>query len=160
MIGRRSNRRRAFSLLEAMAIVVMVAVAVPPMASIAQSNAVRAGDATRRHAAMHLAVGVTEAVLADSESTHPLLGFEGFARADYLTAQGIGLRSRLARLEEPAAAFGVTYEVSFSDPFTAAGDPASADADLALRIVTVRAAWTTVMGRDGSIELKTAVVNR
>jgi len=154
------SRDSGFSLIEAMAVVVMVAVAVPPMAAIARSNADASGDAARRHTATHLAAGVMEAVLADSESTDARLGFEGFARVDYLDAPTDGLRARLSTMAEPASRFGITFDVTFSDPFTNTGDPASADATLALRMVTVRADWRTLGGAPASVVLQSAVVNR
>jgi type II secretory pathway pseudopilin PulG len=154
------HRSRAFSLLEAMAVVVMVAIAVPPMAAVAQAHARAAGDAARRHTAIHLAVGVIEAILADAESTNPRLGFEGFARPDYLDHPIDGLRARLADMTEPAAAFDIRFDAAFSEPFTNTGTPAPADADRALRLVTVTAHWTSLAGTDASLELQAAVVNR
>jgi hypothetical protein len=154
------TRRRAFSLFEAMAVVVMVAIAVPPMAAVAQSHARAAGDAARRHTALHLAVGVVEAILADAESTGPRLGFEGFARPDYLDHPVDGLRVRLTDMAEPAAALGIRFDAELSDPFTNTGDPAALDADHAMRLVTVTARWTSMAGAEASLELQAAVVHR
>lgn len=152
--------RRAFSLMEAMAVVVLVAIAVPPMAAIAQSHAHAAGDAARRHTAVHLAAGVVEAILADVESTDPRLGFAGLARPDYLESPVDGLRLRLGSMLDPAREMSIDFDVVFSDPFTNTGDPAGATEPLAMRVVTVTSTWQAMSGRPASFDLQTAVVNR
>ena len=152
--------RRAFSLFEALAVIIVVAIAVPPIAAIASSRAMAVSDATRRHAAMLLAAGVMESILADSESTSTDLGFEGFARADYLTAPVIGLRPRLTEMAEPAGALGVSYDVAIGSCVDADGSPASDDAPGALRLITATASWTNAQGDPESLPLSTLVVNR
>lgn len=156
----RPSKPRAFSLVEALAVVIMVAVAVPPMASVAWSHARASGDAARRHAAVHLAVGVLETIIADGESAAPDLGFSGFARIDYLDAPINGLRTRLDDMTEPATSKGITYEIEISEPFDSAGDPALPTEALAMRLITVTASWRNTDGRASTFQLQTAVVNR
>ena len=146
--------------MEAMAVVVLVAIAVPPMAAIARSHAHAAGDAARRHTAVHLAAGIVEAILADVESADPRLGFPGLARPDYIESQVDGLRLRLGPMLEPATALRIDFDVAFSDPFTNSGDPAGAADPLAMRLVTVTTTWPSMSGRAATFELQTAVVNR
>lgn len=155
-----SRTRRAFSLFEALAVVIMVAIAIPPMAAIAQVRADAVTDAARRHAALHLAVGITEAVLADSESTAPQLGFEGLARADYMDAPVNGLRIRLKDMADPATTLGITYDLTIGPSLDVKGKPAAFDAPSALRLITVTASWTSASGKAASLALKTMVVNR
>ena len=146
--------------MEAMAVIVLVAIAVPPMAAIARSHAHAAGDAARRHTAVHLAAGVVEAILADVESTDPRLGFPGLARTDYVESQVDGLRLRLGSMLEPATALSIDFDVVFSDAFSNTGDPAGPTEPLAMRIVTVTTTWHAMSGQPASCELQTAVVNR
>ena len=155
-----TRARRAFSLFEALAVIIMVAIAIPPMASIAQSRAASVSDASRRHVATHLAVGVTEAILADVESASPRLGFEGLARGDYLTAAADGVRTRLAAMAAPGAAMGITYDVTIGSPVDIKGKAAAFNAQFALRLITVTASWTSATGTPLSLEITTMVVNR
>ncbi len=155
-----SRVRRAFSLFEALAVVIVIAIAVPPMAAIATSRAHAVTDASRRHAAMMLVVGVTEAIMADSESSAPLLGFEGFARVDYLSAPVTGLRDRLTSMAAPAETFGITYDVTIGSCFNSSGSPALFNTPGALRLITVTASWVNAAGDPTSLPIKTLVVNR
>ena len=140
--------------------IVLVAIAVPPMAAIARSHAHAAGDAARRHTAVHLAAGVVEAILADAESTDPRLGFPGLARPDYVESEVDGLRMRLGSMLEPAAAMSIDFDVALSEPFSNSGDPAGSADPLAMRIVTVTATWQAMSGAPAIFELQAAVVNR
>jgi len=161
MILRHPSRLlRAFSLIEALAVILVVSIAVPPMAAIARTRALAVSDGARRHAAMILAAGVIESIIADSESTNAQLGFEGFARGDYLSAPVIGLRTRLTSMAAPATALGITYDVTIGSPVDSSGNTALYNTTGALRLVTVTPTWVNAAGQSASLPITTLVVNR
>lgn len=137
---RRANvpTRRGFTLIEAVIVIVALAIMVPP--SIAWLN--RAGhdrvDAVNATRATFLATSVLEQVLADAASTGAGLGFAAFADAPaYLDTPATGLRDRLAPVTAPYAAMGMSYSVAIGPLVTQAGAVSGDAAQDVFRVVTV-----------------------
>jgi len=138
MTMRPSHPRRAFTLIEAVVVIVALALIVPP--SVAWLN--RAGhdrvDAVNATRASFLAGAVMEHVLADACSPAAGLGFAALADAPaYLNTSGTGLTARLAPITGPYASIGFSHAVTIgplvAQAGTATGDPALD----AFRVVTV-----------------------
>jgi len=140
MTRRAHPTRGGFTLIEAVIVVVVLALAVPAgMRMLAEAGeARRQGAQTAR--ATTLATGVIEQVIADVNS--PTIGFDALADdATYLSTPSTGLYARLAGIASPYSTLGITYEVEIGElsdrTGTVTGD---ADEDV-FRVVTVRATY-------------------
>ncbi|MDX2133023.1 MAG: hypothetical protein SFY69_13320 [Planctomycetota bacterium] len=135
----RTHTRRAFSLLEAVVAIVVLAISVPATVSWLGESAARRADAVNAVRASSLATGVMETILADVASPHASLGFGALAsEATYLDTPATGLRARLAPMSDGYAALGFTYDVDIGPLVDSAG-AVNADAGLNIfRVVGVR----------------------
>lgn len=118
----RANSRRAFTLLEAIIVVLVLALSVPPTVAWLGESAARRADSVNAVRASALATTVMETILADASSTSPSLGFGAFANsATYLDTATTGLRARISGLASPVEALGFSYTVTFSALVDSAG---------------------------------------
>lgn len=143
--------RRAFTLVEAIAVIVVMGVAVPGLAfTLIDAARVRA-SAEQSERAVWLAGAALETVIADAHSDAPGLGFEAFEdEAAYLETPGTGLMERMAWAG--SAAPGATLEVTVGGLVGPEG-VATGDEDRdVFRYVRARVSWTSVMGRDMAYE--------
>lgn len=142
-------RRRGVTLLEAVLVVLVLAIAVPAaMSMIAEANEARrqGADAAR---AVTLAQGVLEHIIADVNSAEPGLGFGALADpAAYLSAPTTGLYDRLDALAAPYAAAGMTYDVTIGALANAAGTVTGDAGQDVFRAVTVRVTFEDPDGED------------
>lgn len=139
--------RRAFTLIEAVLCVMVLAIAVPPTLDLIMSAAADRADAVNTTRAATLASLVLESVIADTASTDAALGFDALANSSaYLDTPTTGLRARLAAMTTPYEAIGMSYDLDISSPVDAA-NITNADASLNLfRIVTVRVTYPSASG--------------
>ncbi|GJQ28521.1 MAG: hypothetical protein HBSAPP03_04050 [Phycisphaerae bacterium] len=122
MSAPRRHARRAFSLLEAIIVVLVLAISVPSTVAWLGESASRRADSVNAVRASTLATTVMETILADASSDAPGLGFAAFASpAAYLDTPTTGLRARLATLTGPSEAIGFAYTVEFSALIDATG---------------------------------------
>jgi type II secretory pathway pseudopilin PulG len=134
----RPAHRRAFTLLEAVMVVLVLAIAVPPTLVFFQSRANQHADAISALRATTLAQSVMEHVLADASSNTPALGYDAFANiTTYLDTPATGLRARLTTLSAPYDAAGIDWSVAFSVPVASNGVASGVPADNLFRIATV-----------------------
>lgn len=134
----RRPSRRGFSLLEAIIVILVLAVSVPSTVAWLGEAAARRADAVNAVRASTLATTVMESIMADASSTDPGLGFAAFANAAaYLDAPTTGLRSRLASLTAPAEALGFSYDVTISALVDSTGTVNPDSAQNLFRKVTV-----------------------
>lgn len=138
--GARGTTRRAVTLIEAIAVVVVLALAVPPMLVVTADAVDARLESVRIAEATALAQGIAEHVLADAhameDGTGGAPGFDGLADASAYTDDPTnGLRTRLAWLAEGYESRGMTWDVEIGELVNAEGD-ASGDAavDLYRRI--------------------------
>lgn len=145
-------RRRGTSLIEAVAVVLVLAICVPPTIAWMMSGAQRRDDAVRIIRATTLAQAVMEQVLCDASNTDV-----GAAPAAYLDTAVTGLRARLSSVASIYTGAGFSYDVAFgplSDAsLTVTGAPA---ADL-YRTVTVTVSYTSARGAAVSIPVSGVV---
>lgn len=122
--------RRATTLIEAVVVVMVISLAVPPMLTVVNSTAESRAEAVTISVATTLAQGVMERVLADVYAGEDAPGVEALADADaYLNAPGTGLYERLEWLAQPYDDRGITYTVEIGSPIGPAG-LATGDASL------------------------------
>lgn len=138
----RTSRRRAFSLLEAIIVVLVLALSVPPTVVWLGESASRRVDSVNAVRASALATTVMESILADASSTSPSLSFAAFAdTSTYLDTPTTGLRARISALTSPVESIGFSYSVTFSPLIDSTG-AVNADSSMNLfRTVTVTVSY-------------------
>jgi hypothetical protein len=141
------SRRSAFTLIEAVAVVLVLALIVPPTLGWMQGTAARRADAVAAMRATTLATAVVETVMADVASSAPGMGFAALATpATYIDTPVVGLRARLASVTGVYEAQGLTYTVEIG---ALVNSSLAVDADAALnlfRVVTVRVTAPSATG--------------
>lgn len=159
MRRRTSRSRHAFTLIESVVVIVVVALVVPGLLMTVRSSSVTAIDQQRRVACAWLASSVLESIQADAASAHPTLGFASIDDTSYLTDASAGLYSRLEPISTPYAALGISYEVTVGDPTDLSGGVAAASDPGALREVSVTVTFTDTSGQARSAVFSTIVAN-
>ncbi len=149
----RTHRHLGFTLLETVAAVIVLAVAIPAtMGSLSDAANARRDGATALRAAT-LARAAMEHVLADVHSGAPGLGFDALSdSAAYVEAPVTGLMARLAPTLEAYEAFAMGCEVRVSGLVDYSGvSTGSAEADVC-RDVTVVVTFPAL--RNGAKEMR------
>lgn len=137
-IGKPRGARRGFSLLEVVAVVLILAIAVPPTIAVLQQRTTDRVNAVNTARATVLAQGVLEHVLADAQSSAAGQGYAAFADVNtYLTTPVTGLRARLTSLTQPYQNLGMSWDVSFSVPVSSSGAATGDTAQDLFRIAIV-----------------------
>ena len=129
-----TNSRRAFTLIEAIAVIVVIAVTVPPAVLFLDSAAQRREDAVQAQRAATLAQSRVEFVLADVASSDPKLGFAALANLPTYTTE---FTARAEPLTNQYQALGFTYTIQASPLVAASGSATGNAAQDIFRIVTV-----------------------
>lgn len=145
-------RRRGTSLIEAVAVVLVLAICVPPTITWMMSSAERRDDAVRIIRATTLAQAVMEQVLCDASTTDV-----GAAPAAYLDTATTGLRARLAGAASLYTDAGYAYDVAFGPLSDAALAVTGAPAADLYRTVTVTVSYTSARGAAVSIPVSGVV---
>jgi len=133
---------RAFSLIEVIIAVIVLAIAVPPTLNMMDSAASGRVDAINTTRATLLATSVLEMVMADLSSNDADLGFDALSDTNaYINTPGTGLEDRLETLVEPYTSAGFTYSVNVGSLISADGT-VSVDVDENIfRVITVRVSF-------------------
>ncbi|MEM1331462.1 MAG: prepilin-type N-terminal cleavage/methylation domain-containing protein [Planctomycetota bacterium] len=143
-----NGQRRGFSLIEAVAVVVVVAIAVPPALHALGGTTDARINALTTDRASCLAVAVLERITADIYAGEDAgLGYAALADAEsYLNDEIDGLFARMGWLMEPYHDAGLTVSVDIgeaqSEDGTVSGDPAQ---DV-FRTLTVRVGFEAANG--------------
>lgn len=131
--------RRAFTIVETVLCVLVLALAVPPVLELTSAAAQDRADSVNITRATFLAAMVLETIIADSDSNEPGLGFDAFTTPSaYLDAPGTGLRPRLETLDEPYTAVGMTYSVEVGPLVDASGVVSGNGSENIFRRIIVR----------------------
>ena len=149
---------RGFSLIEAVAIVLVVSIAVPPGLAMLSEVTERRADAAAIERATTLAIAVLERVTADVHAGDDAgLGYAALADEEsYLDDPIDGLRARMQWVSEPYEAAGLRWEIEVGEPAAADGAATGDTERDVFRRVTARVTFPTVLG-DRTLELATLV---
>jgi len=135
--------QRGFTLMEAVATLVILSIATPPAVTMLQESAGARQDATLAMRGRWLAIATLEQVLADVHSDSAGRGFDALEdSASYLEDGSDGLYARMDETRQFYSSFGVTCDVQISQLVgfdgVESGEP---DQDV-YRYVQVVATWT------------------
>lgn len=157
MVGRGRHIARGVTLVEVMALLIVVAIAVPPLAALsAQSSRALAEERRYFHSAW-LATAVLEQIRADALSEDAAMSLEAMSDAAYLSAPATGLRDRLSETVSAYEDEGLSYEVTFDDVRDATGAAIGAGERSATRLVTVEVLYASQDGREIRAPFSTVV---
>jgi len=158
MMPRMAQLRRAFSLIEAVVVVVVIAVAVPPSMMWLDEAVTRRYDAANLNRATILSSAVLETILADAASDSAGLGFAAFANAAaYVDGAGSGLRARLARVFGPYQSAGMSYQVTIGGLISASGSPDADATQNLFRKITVDVTYPSASGGNQTLSMSCVV---
>lgn len=136
--------RRAFTLIEVVIAVIVLAIAVPPTLNMMDSAASGRVDAINTTRATFLSTIVLETVMADMTSSNELLGFEALDDEDvYLNNDATGLYTRLVNTTRAYTDVGLSYSVIIGELVGSDGEVSEDEADNVFRVVTVRVAYVS-----------------
>ena len=139
---------RAFTLIEAVVIVVILAIALPVTLTTLEEANQRRVDSVNTTRATALATCVMEHVLADVASRNASLGFAALANSSaYLNTAGTGLVPRLTAFTAPYTAMGFSYSVTIGSLVSKNGAASGVPANDVFRRVMVGVTFT---GADGT----------
>lgn len=138
MNPRLRSHRRGFTLLEAVVVIIVLAIAVPPTVSFLNQSAAMRADAVNTQRATTFAQGVMESVLADVNSSSTGLGYNALSNVTtYLDTPTTGLRARIAGMTNLYTGMGMSFNVSASSQVSSSGTATGNTSLDVFRIVTV-----------------------
>jgi len=141
--------------VEALALVIVTAIAVPPLVRVATAGSAAVADDRSAVRAAWLASAVVEQVVADAASGEPGLGLEAMGDAAYLDDPADGLYARLQPTSAVYAARGMTCEVTIGPAVDASGAAVDAADPEATRLVTVEVIYTDARGVERRAPVRT-----
>lgn len=146
--------RRAFTLVESLAVIIVLSIAIPPAVSMMVDSAGAQSDAVMQARATWFASALLEQVMADVNSDAPGLGFAALDDTDaYLTTATTGFNDRNAALVASYNAMGLTHDFLFGDLADATGAvTGDADQDV-FRTVTAEVTWTDMSGASRTLSI-------
>lgn len=147
---RHPHARRGTTLIEAVIVVIILAVSVPPTVSWLLRAADRRSDAILVTRATTLASTVLDQIMSDSTASD--IG----SSATYVDGSG-GLRSRLATLTQADTAGGLTYTVQFGAASNQNLVVSPTSTTNLYRTVTVTVAFTDSAGVSRSVPISTVI---
>ncbi len=148
------SSRRAFTLIEVVAIVIILALAVPPSLVFMDQATSRRADAINAMRATTLATLVMESILADVASTNASLGYPALASSStYLDTPTTGLKARISALQSTYADMGMSYSVSIGSEVNAAGIVSGTVSENVFRKITVTVTYPSASEDSASLSL-------
>lgn len=148
---------RAFTLIEVVIAVIVLALAVPPTLNLMDSAAAGRVDAINTTRATMLASSVIETILADISSNNATLGFEALADDNaYLNTPSTGLTDRLSPVLSPYLDAGFSYSVVIGDLVSSDGSVSAESGENMFRVVTVNVSF--ISASSASYELPVSIM--
>jgi prepilin-type N-terminal cleavage/methylation domain-containing protein len=155
-----SSRRRAFTLVESLAVVVVLSVAIPPAVSMMADSARAQADSVTMTRATWFATALLEQIIADVSSDSAGLGFAALADSDaYLTTPGAGFEARNGPLIAYYATLGLTHSVLIGELSDAGGTVVGDTDEDIFRTVTASVTWTTLKGDSRTLAIGCVVTD-
>ncbi len=151
--------RRGFTLVEAVVVVVVLGLAVPPTLMMIDATVDRQIDSLNVVRATTLATALAEQVIADASSASPGLGLSGVSASDYATKAG-GLNERLSATISPYQALGFSHAVSVGGLVSKTGAASGTTSENVFRLATVTVSFPSVRGGTMSLDLSALVSER
>lgn len=145
--------RRGTTLIEAVIVVVVLALAVPPVLSFASRAADTRAEAITITRANMLATIVMEQILSDSVTV------DVGGSATYVEQASTGLRARLSVQTSLYTSAGLEYAVTFSQPVGPALSTSAVSGENTFRTVSVVVTYRNLAGESRTLTL-TGVVCR
>lgn len=141
----RAASRRGFTLVEAVAAIVVLGILIPPTVVIMRDAAAARVDAINMTRATWLASAVMEQVIADTSSDS--LGMSALSDSvAYLTTPSSGLEARLTDVTALYATAGLSWSLTVGDLVSGTGTPAGDAAQDVYRYVEVTVNWNSRTG--------------
>jgi type II secretory pathway pseudopilin PulG len=155
-----SSRRRAFTLIEAVIVVVALAISLPAtLVWLNEANARRV-DSVNNTRATALATLVMEQVLADVSSKNASLGFAALANsATYLNTAGTGLVARLSTMTSLYTGMQMTYSVTIGTLVSSSGVATGNTAQDLFRNVNVVVTFNGADGAQRTVSVQSMVTS-
>ncbi|USN98754.1 MAG: type II secretion system protein [Phycisphaeraceae bacterium] len=156
--SRPSLFRRAFTLIETVLVITVIAIAVPLATRTMSDASADRADSVNALRAGTLAEALLEAVIADVQSDSPGLGMAALADASaYLDSPSTGFRDRVDATASYYTGLGFGYSLDIG-PLVASSGEASGDEALdRFRLVTARITWPSARGGDLELSVATYV---
>ncbi|MCB9847839.1 MAG: type II secretion system protein [Phycisphaeraceae bacterium] len=149
-----SPRRRAFSLVESLAVIVVLAIAIPPAVSMMVDGARTQADSVALTRATWYATSLLECVMADVNSDAPGLGFDALADADaYQTTPTTGFDDRNGVVIGHYAKYGLSHDLVIGELSNAAGVVTGDSDQDVFRTVTAQVTWTNRLGQSRTLSI-------
>jgi len=148
MRRRTVNSRRGFTLIEAVIVILALAISLPATLVWLDESNQRRVDSVNATRATALATLVMEQVLADAASKNASLGFSALANsATYLNTATTGLVARLSTMTSLYSGMGMTYSVTIGGLVSSSGAASGNATQDVFRNVNVAVSYS---GADGS----------
>lgn len=158
-LAHRLARRRAFTLLECVAVITVLAFAIPATLSWVDDAASNRADAINAARATMLGTAVMEHVLADVASTAAGQGATALASSStYLDTPTTGLVARMSTVSSYYATLGITYTVTIGGLTEFDGVARGGSGD-AFRLVTVTVSFPASRGGTHSVPISVRVAS-
>ena len=153
----RCRRRFAFTLLECVAVILALAIAIPATLSWVDDSASNRANAINAARATMLGTAVMEHILADVASTTPGQGAAALASPSiYLDTPSLGLVARMSSLTSYYTTLGITYTVTIGNLTEFDGVSRGANGDV-FRLITVTATFPAARGGTLSLPISSRV---
>lgn len=149
---------RAFTLIEVVIAIVVLALAVPPTLTMLDSASIGRVDSVNTTRATYLSTIVLESVLADMTSPEPSLGFDALGDENiYLNTPSSGLYDRLSKIVEPYTQAGFTYSLAVGGLVASDGLVSGTAGENVFRVVTVVVVFRSAGGSQFSMPISMMV---
>ena len=142
-----TRSRSAFTLIEVVTMVLVLAIAVPPTLEILMSNAASRANVINTSRATMLASNVLEGIMADVASADASLGFEALADAPaYLSTPSTGFYARMQAPNQSYLDLGLGYTVEIGELVGSTGVVSATPSENIFRTITVTVAYPSADG--------------
>ena len=159
-MSRRPASRRGFSLIEAVVVVLALAIALPTTLVWLENANDRRAESVHQTRATALATLVMEHVLADVSSKSSGLGFSALAdSAAYLDTAVTGLKARLSPVTSLYSGMNLTYDVTIGGLVDKSGVTTGSTTQDVFRTVSVAVTYSAADGTPRTVTVQSMVTS-